>query len=198
MKPTMLVLVLVCVSGSASAQVVTARRIDADGSVRSINPECGIFGIVEDVNQEGDPYLMKCLREEGTEVIFSNVLIDDQLVPHWVGNNEPHPPKGRNFQGEWWAGKTDEDGTPVPMSHKNSRCTLLNEAIANHNSEDAEDPAGVPLKVVTYSGRDNDTMPPVWAAKNSDYGVVIGACIVSKATATDGTSTIMPTEMSLS
>jgi len=39
--------------------------------------------------------------------------------------------------------------------------------------------------VVTYSGRDADTMPPVWAAKNSDYGVVIGASIVSAATATE-------------
>ena len=39
--------------------------------------------------------------------------------------------------------------------------------------------------MITYSGRDSDTMPPVWAAKNSDYGVVIGACIVSAATATE-------------
>ena len=48
-----------------------------DGTVRSINPECGIFGIVEDVNWEGDPYLMKLLRHEGTEVLWSNVLIDE-------------------------------------------------------------------------------------------------------------------------
>ena len=47
--------------------------IDENGSIRSINPECGIFGIVEDVNWEGDPILMKCLREPGTEVIWSNV-----------------------------------------------------------------------------------------------------------------------------
>ncbi|MCP3873107.1 MAG: phosphoenolpyruvate carboxykinase (GTP), partial [Desulfobacteraceae bacterium] len=37
----------------------------------------------------------------------------------------------------------------------------------------------------TYSGRDADTMPPVWVAKSSDAGVVIGACIVSAATATE-------------
>jgi phosphoenolpyruvate carboxykinase (GTP) len=156
-----------------------------DGTVRAINPEIGIFGIVEDVNREGDPYLMDCLRGDGTEVIWSNVLIDEHDVPHWVGNGETPPEKGINFQGEWWAGKTDEDGNPVPMSHKNSRCTLLNEAIANHNSEAAEDPAGVPIKVITYSGRDNDTMPPVWAAKSMDEGVVIGASIVSRATATE-------------
>jgi phosphoenolpyruvate carboxykinase (GTP) len=159
--------------------------IAADGTVRAINPEKGIFGIVEDVNREGDPYLMDCLRGDGTEVIWSNVLIDEHDVPHWVGNGETPPEKGVNFQGEWWPGKTDSDGNPVPMSHKNSRCTLLNEAIANHNSEAAEDPAGVPVKVITYSGRDSDTMPPVWAAKTMDEGVVIGASIVSQATATE-------------
>ena len=158
--------------------------IAADGTIRSINPENGIFGIVEDVNQQGDPLLMKCLREPGTEVIWSNVLIDDAGKPHWVGNGETPPTKGRNFQGEWFEGKTDENGKPVPMSHPNSRCTLQSSALGNY-SEEAQNPAGVETRVITYSGRDSDTMPPVWAAKNSDQGVVIGACIVSAATATE-------------
>jgi len=156
-----------------------------DGTVRAINPEKGIFGIVEDVNREGDPHLMECLRGDGTEVIWSNVLVNGDGVPHWVGNGEAPPEKGVNFQGEWWTGKTDEDGKEVPMSHKNSRCTLLAKAIANHNTKASEDPAGVVLKVITYSGRDSDTMPPVWAAKTMDEGVVIGASIVSQATATE-------------
>jgi len=159
--------------------------IAPDGTLRAINPEKGIFGIVEDVNREGDPSLMGCLRGDGTEVIWSNVLIDENDVPHWIGNGEDPPEKGVNFQGEWWNGKTDADGKPVPMSHKNSRCTLLAEAIANHNTEAAEDPAGVPVRVITYSGRDSNTMPPVWAAKTMDEGVVIGASIVSQATATE-------------
>jgi phosphoenolpyruvate carboxykinase (GTP) len=71
------------------------------------------------------------------------------------------------------------------MSHKNSRCTLRASAIANHNTVASEDPAGVPIKVFTYSGRDSDTMPPVWAARSMDEGVVIGASIVSQATATE-------------
>ena len=159
--------------------------IAADGTIRAINPEKGIFGIVEDVNREGDPYLMDCLRGDGTEVIWSNVLVDENGVPHWVGNGEEPPKKGINFQGEWYEGKKDADGNPVPMSHKNSRCTLLASAIANHNSEASEDPAGIPIKVFTYSGRDADTMPPVWVAKSMDEGVVIGASIVSQATATE-------------
>jgi phosphoenolpyruvate carboxykinase (GTP) len=158
--------------------------IAKDGSIRSINPECGIFGIVEDVNQEGDPLLMKVLRQPGHEVIWSNVLIDENKVPHWVGNNETPPKKGFNFQGDWHEGKTDENGKPIPLSHPNSRCTLSSTSLENYSKE-AENPEGVITRVFTYSGRDADTMPPVWVAKSSDAGVVIGACIVSAATATE-------------
>ncbi len=158
--------------------------IAEDGSIRSINPECGIFGIVEDVNWEGDPYLMKLLREPGTEVIWSNVLIDENGIPHWTGNGEEPPLKGNNFQGPWEQGMKDENGKEIPISHPNSRCTLTSSALPNY-SEKSEDPNGVETRVITYSGRDSDTMPPVWATNNSDHGVAIGACIVSAATATE-------------
>ena len=159
--------------------------IAEDGSVRSINPEKGIFGIVEDVNWEGDPLLMECLRHPGTEVIWSNVLIDENGVPQWTGNGQnPLPTKGVNFQGRWEQGMVDKNGKPVPMSHPNSRCTLANSALGNY-SEMNEAAEGVEIRIITYSGRDSDTMPPVWVAKNPDQGVVIGACIVSAATATE-------------
>jgi len=159
--------------------------IAEDGSVRSINPEAGIFGIVEDVNWEGDPILMDCLRNPGTEVIWSNVLIEENGVPQWVGNGEnPPPKKGVNFQGPWEQGMVDEKGKEIPMSHPNSRCTLSNQALGNY-SDLNEHSGGVETRVVTYSGRDSDTMPPVWVAKDSDRGVVIGASIVSAATATE-------------
>jgi phosphoenolpyruvate carboxykinase (GTP) len=73
----------------------------------------------------------------------------------------------------------------VPISNPNARITLSNRAIGNYNPAIGEDPAGVPVKVITYSGRDSDTMPPVWVAKNPDHGVVIGASILSAATATE-------------
>jgi phosphoenolpyruvate carboxykinase (GTP) len=158
--------------------------IDANGSIRSINPECGIFGIVEDVNWEGDPYLMELLRKPGTEVIWSNVLIDADGVPHWTGSGETPARKGINFQGPWEEGMTDEHGNKVPISHPNARCTLTSSALPNYSPQ-SEDPKGVDTRVITYSGRDSDTMPPVWAAKSTDHGVVIGAGIVSAATATE-------------
>ncbi len=159
--------------------------IAEDGSIRSVNPECGIFGIVEDVNWEGDPKLMECLRHPGTEVIWSNVLIDENGIPQWTGNGEDPPPqKGLNFQGQWEQGMVDGNGKEIPMSHPNSRCTLSNRALGNY-SEMNEHPDGVETRIITYSGRDSDTMPPVWVAKDPDHGVVIGACIVSAATATE-------------
>jgi phosphoenolpyruvate carboxykinase (GTP) len=167
--------------GDDLAQIWIAK----DGTLRAVNPECGIFGIVEDLNKEGDPYLYKCLREQGTEVIWSNVLVDEKSVPHWSGSGEQPPAKGKNFQGDWWPGKTDKNGKPVPISNANARITLSNKAIGNWNAKVAEDPAGVPVKVITYSGRDSDTMPPVWVAKNPDHGVAIGASILSAATATE-------------
>jgi phosphoenolpyruvate carboxykinase (GTP) len=156
-----------------------------DGTLRAVNPETGIFGIVADVNREGDPYLMESLREPGAEVIWSNVLIDAGGTPHWSGNGEEHPAEGVNFQGEWFAGKKDARGKEIPISHPNARCTLRCAAIANYNAEWGESPAGVPIKVITYSGRDADTMPPVWVAKSPDHGVSIGASLVSAATATE-------------
>jgi len=160
--------------------------IEDDGTVRGVNPEIGIFGIVRDVNREGDPYLMKALRGDiPAEVIFSNVLIDDEGKPRWEGDGETEPTKGKHYTGEWTTGKTDADGNPIPFSHKNARCTLHCTDIENYNKDLGVDPAGAPIKVVTYSGRDSDTNPPVWVAKNPDQGVVIGASILSAATATE-------------
>ncbi len=160
--------------------------IEDDGTMRAVNPEVGIFGIVRDVNLEGDPYLMQCLRgEKPAEVIWSNVLIDDVLVPHWTGHGEDIPAKGRNWLGEWTPQKTDNDGKPVPVSHANARVTLHCSSIENYNKKLGVDPAGVPVKVITYSGRDSNTMPPVWVGKSPDHGVAIGASILSAATATE-------------
>lgn len=157
--------------------------IAEDGTIRSINPETGIFGIIEDVNWTDDPMIMDILRKEGHEVIFSNVLVVDG-VPYWVGSGEENPDKGFNFQGEWFEGKTDANGQPIPLSHPNARFTIRAQALSNYSAK-MQDPAGVITKVFTYNGRDSDTMPPVRVARNADEGVVIGASIVSKATATE-------------
>jgi phosphoenolpyruvate carboxykinase (GTP) len=158
--------------------------IAEDGSIRSINPENGIFGIIKDVSWEDDPMMLKLFRNEKAEIIFSNVLIDEDKKPHWEGSGEEPPEKGYNFQGQWEGGKTDKNNKPVPISHPNARFTINSVALDNY-SDKIRNPAGVVTKVFTYSGRDSDTMPPVWVAKNLDHGVVIGASLISQATATE-------------
>ncbi|MEW5723951.1 MAG: phosphoenolpyruvate carboxykinase (GTP) [Thermodesulfobacteriota bacterium] len=158
--------------------------IAEDGTIRSINPEIGIFGIIKDVNWTDDPEMLKIFRNPGVEIIFSNVLIDKTKTPYWEGSGEDTPKKGYNFQGEWFEGKTDDKGKSIPISHPNSRFTLKAEALENYSNK-MNDPAGVITKVFTYNGRDSDTMPPVWVAKNADHGVVLGASLVSQATATE-------------
>ena len=71
------------------------------------------------------------------------------------------------------------------MSNPNARCTVSCASIGNYDQDAAEDPHGVQIQVITYSGRDSDTMPPVWVAKTPDQGVAIGASILSAATATE-------------
>jgi phosphoenolpyruvate carboxykinase (GTP) len=158
--------------------------IAEDGTIRSVNPEVGIFGIIKDVSWEDDPEMLKLFRNEKAEIIFSNMLIDADKKPHWEGSGEEPPDKGFSFQGEWEKGKTDKDGKPIPLSHPNARFTLSCSVLDNY-CDKIEDPEGVITKVFTYSGRDSDTMPPVWVAKNADEGVAIGASLVSRATATE-------------
>ncbi len=154
-----------------------------DGSIQAVNPECGIFGIVEDVNWEGDPQLVKLLREEGVEVIWSNVMVDANGVPHWTGNQERLPSEGINHQGLWVYEADNAEGK-LSVSHPNARVTLAANGLGNYSTE-AENPEGVSVRIFTYSGRDPNTMPPVWVAKTPEAGVVIGACIVSATTATE-------------
>ena len=158
--------------------------IAEDGTIRSINPEIGIFGIVKDVNKEGDPLLMERLRNPGSEVIWTNVMVADG-VPYWEGSEEDTPKSGINFQGEWTEGMTDANGKVVPISHPNSRCTIRSNQLSNFNEAASEDPNGVDTLVFTYSGRDSDTMPPVVAALTPEEGVTFGADITSQTTATE-------------
>lgn len=71
-----------------------------DGQIRSVNVEQGIFGIIKDVNSEDDPVIYEALTKPG-EVIFGNVLIDDNLMPHWLGMGKEIPEKGINYSGKW-------------------------------------------------------------------------------------------------
>jgi phosphoenolpyruvate carboxykinase (GTP) len=151
------------------------------GACRAVNVECGIFGIIKDVNAEDDPIIWRELTSPG-EVIFSNVLITDG-EPHWEGDKRPVPEEGVNYQGPWKKGMVDAKGNPVDFSHKNARYTIRLGALANLDPK-ADDPKGVEIGAIIYGGRDSDTWVPVRQSFDWLHGVVtMGASLESETTA---------------
>ncbi len=149
----------------------------ASGEVRAVNPENGMFGIIEGVNPQDDPETMAVLTSDESEVIFSNLLISDHM-PYWEGMGRPLPPTGRNYAGKW------RRDSGQPASHKNARFTIRLDALENYDPA-VENAAGVKLSILLYGGRDYTTMPTIVKAHNWMDTVVHGAIIRSATTATE-------------
>jgi len=152
------------------------------GEVRCVNVEKGIFGIIRDVNAEDDPIIYEALTSP-CEVIFSNILIDENSKPHWLGMGSELPTEGINYSGEWFEGKTDDQGNEISPAHKNARYCLSIYDLANKDPL-LDAPEGVPVGGVIYGGRDSDTWVPVEQAFNWIEGIIIkGAALESETTA---------------
>ncbi len=148
----------------------------------AVNVEIGIFGIIEDINPDGDPFIWKVLNEPN-EIIFSNVLATEDGYVYWVGKPGKVPDKGINHSGEWYLGKKDSKENIIPPSHKNARFTVN---LKNLDNLDAnyDNPEGVEIKGIIYGGRDSDTLVPVLEAYNWNHGIIsMGASLESETTA---------------
>jgi phosphoenolpyruvate carboxykinase (GTP) len=154
-------------------------KADGEGNVRAVNIESGIFGIIKDVNPEDDPLIYEALTSP-RELIFSNVLVEDG-VPYWQGMGRDPPGNGINFSGDWWKGKTDEDGKEILFAHSNARYTMRISELENADPK-AHDPDGVVVQGIFYGGRDSDTNVPVCEAVSWEHGVYFGATIESETT----------------
>ncbi len=151
-----------------------------NGKVHSVNAEHGIFGIIRDVNSEGDPSIWQVITTPG-EVIFSNVLIKDGK-PYWLGMGRDLPESGENFSGEWHKGKTDADGSEIPPAHKNARYCVRLPALPNVD-EALDDPDGVPVGGIMYGGRDARAWLPVQQSFDWTHGIVAyGASLETETT----------------
>ncbi len=152
-----------------------------DGKIKCVNVEKGVFGIIRDVNADGDPEIFKALTSPG-EVIFSNILIKDGK-PYWLGMGEDIPTDGVNHSGQWQAGNKDAKGNDITASHKNARYCLNISELVNRDPK-ADDSDGVEVGGIIYGGRDSDTWVPVEQALNWTEGIVAkGASIESETTA---------------
>jgi phosphoenolpyruvate carboxykinase (GTP) len=143
------------------------------GEVRAANVEKGMFGIIGDVNENGDSEIFKALTSPG-EVIFSNVLIAPDGNARWKGDGRMLPERGLNYNGEWTSDKKEADGKSVPLSHPNARYTIEIKTLKNRDPK-ADDPEGVPLGGVIYGGRDSDTSVPVEQAFDWEHGILTKA-----------------------
>lgn len=153
-----------------------------DNQIKCVNVEKGIFGIIADVNPVDDPVIYEALTTPG-EVIFSNILIDSDKKPHWLGMGGDLPKEGTNHSGQWQDGKTDEKGNKITASHKNARYCLNISELSNRD-EKMDDPTGVPVGGIIYGGRDSDTWVPVEQAFSWSEGIILkGASIESETTA---------------
>ncbi len=156
------------------------RKIQSD--VRAVNVEEGIFGIIQGINSKDDPIQWNALHTPG-EIIFSNVLITEDKGVHWIGKDGEVPEKGYNHSGEWWKGKTDEEGKEIPCSHPNARFTINLKRLENVDAK-LNDPKGVKVGGIVYGGRDSDTWVPVEEAFSWEHGVITkGASLESETTA---------------
>ncbi len=152
------------------------------GRIMAVNPEKGIFGIIQGVNSRDDPILWNALHSPG-EVIFSNVLVTDGGMPYWSGNDGDPPERGYNYAGEWTADTKDDEGNPIPPSHPNARFTLDMHMLENLDPE-LDNPEGVEIRGIIYGGRDSDTKVPVEEAFDWVHGVItMGAALESETTA---------------
>jgi phosphoenolpyruvate carboxykinase (GTP) len=158
--------------GSIIGDDITYLRV-MDGKLRAVNVERGVFGIIKDVNSKDDPIIFDALNKEG-EVIFSNVLIDEEKIPFWLGKSNDVPLKGINFSGPWFPGKIDAQGNKIPPSHKNARYTVRLKSLKNVD-RNLESPNGVEVKGLIYGGRDSGVSVPVEQALNWQHGIIIKA-----------------------
>jgi phosphoenolpyruvate carboxykinase (GTP) len=154
-----------------------------DGEPRAANIECGIFGIIRNVNKIDDPLIYKAITQP-VETIFSNVLMTDGKT-YWQGMGHEIPTRGINWSSslldEWEEGKKDKNGKEIPCSHGNARFTIHLKNLENVDNA-YNDPKGVPFHGILYGGRDSDTTVPIVESLGWNHGVFIGASIESETT----------------
>ncbi|MHC1610447.1 MAG: phosphoenolpyruvate carboxykinase (GTP) [Candidatus Methanospirareceae archaeon] len=153
-----------------------------EGVIRAVNPEKGVFGIIQGVNSRDDPIIWRALHTPG-EIIFSNVLITEERDVYWIGKDGEYPQIGVNHSGEWQPGKQDDDGIEISPSHPNARFTLEMKLLENVDPE-LDNPEGVVIGGIIYGGRDSDTRVPVEESFDWVHGVItMGAALESETTA---------------
>ncbi|BAB66087.1 phosphoenolpyruvate carboxykinase [Sulfurisphaera tokodaii str. 7] len=148
---------------------------EINGVARAVNPEIGVFGIIQGINSKDDPIIWEVLHKPN-EVIFSNVLMTEDGYVYWEGSDDKRPERGINYEGFW------SNDMNKPASHPNARFTVPLTAFKNLD-ENYDNPDGVEIEGIIFGVRDYDTLIPVVEAFSCSHGIVtIGASMESART----------------
>jgi phosphoenolpyruvate carboxykinase (GTP) len=161
--------------------------VDAEGRLRAMNPEFGVFGVAKDTNEETNPTALDAVGP-GSQALFTNVAWNETTHEVWWEGRTPEPPADldgwRDWKGELVSQRHPGDASP--WAHPNSRFTTTLERVPNR-AADHDDPAGVPIDAIIFGGRTRDREPLVRAIRDPAEGVYDGLTLGAEATfAADG------------